>query len=152
MQASLQSGGPVCLLIIFVQGHRFDGYHLVVFLLVHLHVRVEGFQLLLNGLQSFRRLDSPALLNGADHPPQHNGVGVPGGYRELGVAFQVIGHGLQGAVSPAHHHFLVVLGGGKHAGPREHENGSQAEQRKVNAKAAPVRTELFPRSPCPCPA
>ena len=110
---------------------------LVVFLLVHLHAGVQGLQVLLDGFQRVGDALGAAFFDHPLHPFEDDGVGVAGRQGERpAVPFQIPGHVLLGLVCPLHDGFFVVAGSGQDADPREHEDGRQPEQGKVDAETA----------------
>ena len=128
------------LLIIVVEEHGLDDHHLVVFLLLHLHVRVQALQARLHRIQCFRHGDGAALLHGVHHLLEHDGVGVPACHRErpVGVVLDILCHGGFGLVCTLHDGVVVIVGSGQHIVAGKQEDGGKAEQRKVHAVAAGV--------------
>ena len=128
------------LLIIVVQEHRLDDHHLVVFLLFHLHICVQGLQAVFHGSQSLRHGDSAALFNGIGHLLEHDGMCVMAGHREgtVRVVLHVFCHSSFGLLGPLHDGAVVVVGSGQHVVAGEQEDGCKAKQRKVDAIAAGV--------------
>ena len=128
------------LLIIVVEEQGLDDHHLVIFLLLHLHVRVQGFQARLDRFQCLGHGDSAALLHGVHHLLEHDGVGVPACHweRPVGVVLHILCHGGFGLFSTLHDGVVVIVGGGQHIVAGKQEDGRKAEQRKVHAVAAGV--------------
>ena len=80
------SAGDFCfLLIICVEEHRLDGYHLVIFLLRHLHVGVQRLEVVLDDSERLLCRDRAAVQNDALHTAQHDRMRVAGRKRKVQV-------------------------------------------------------------------
>ena len=124
------------LLIIVVQEHGLDDHHLVVFLLLHLNVGIELFQVLLDNGQGLLGALSAALPEDADHPVQHDGVGIAG--RDGEVPGQDGFHAGNGSVPGGGDGLLVVLRRGDDLGAGEQEGGGETQQCEVQAGGVAV--------------
>ena len=134
------SAGDFCfLLIICVEEHRLDGYHLVIFLLRHLHVGIQRLEVVLDDSERLLCRDRAAVQNDALHTAQHDRMRVARRKRKVQVVRQVRLHFLLRLRIVFHDGGAVVACGREHAEAGEGENRGKAEQRKVNRERIMLR-------------
>ena len=128
MAAALESG------IILDQEHGLDSYNLVVLILFHLDICIQGLQVLFDHIQRLGDLDSASFPDGPFHAGQNHRMGVPCRDRKIGIPGQKGFHRFFGAFGTGKNGPAVVARRGQHTGAGEQEDGRQPEQGEIDGE------------------